>query len=266
MPYDLRVVFHGMCLFVRTTDGLHVLMPATGSGHGCSASGGVEAHAARLIFDTAHLRQDATGLDDLLVHYSLESKKLAFPPGGGALNLAMPPELAQLGSPVRADVLSGENPDLVLSRVLLRNGGWTDHAKGACWSWGGRIRRLSHVVEWTVPGVGGDSLLLEPEGLSGGTAGSLPPLYPVNGVLELEVWHAPHMELPPDSMVPPPPTRGGAGHHFSAYGPLLESGFNDTPAYVPDACPPIQNPGRYDEGGMGGATYGCMSAEAPPPA
>lgn len=265
MSYDLRVVFHGMCLWVRTTDEVHVLMPATGGAGGCAA-GGVEAHAAVLVFDTAHLRSDSTTLDNLVALQSIERKKITFPGGTGTLNRALPPELAQLGSPVRADVLSGEASTLLNSRVLLQGGGWSDHSKGACWSWGGQIRRLSHVVEWTVAGVEGDSLEIQLEGLAGGVVTMLPPLHPVGGVVEVEVWHAPHPELPPASVIPPEPDPGSPGHHFSAYGKLLQSGFADMPAYVPDACPEIENPGRWDEdGGKGSATYGCMSAEALPP-
>lgn len=260
MPFTLRVSFHGMCLFVREgTDALHVLMPATGGAaedDGCAC----EPHVPRLIFDSAHLRPSQTAPDDALVHCSLKSKKLELPQGGSAFEGTLPAELANLG-PVRADVVSGENTELVTSRVLLRNGAVSDYAKGDCWMWQGQLQRLSHIIEWTVEDLPGDSLDLPLQGLTGTYAGEVPTLHPVNGVVELEVWHAPHTELPPDYIIPPPPGTRGAAQHFASYGKLLAAGTTDLPAYAPDECTPIANPGRYDEGQRSAVTYSCVGAQ-----
>jgi hypothetical protein len=263
MPFTLRVSFHGMCMFVRDgTEKLHVLMPATGGdastgGDGCDC---VEAHAPRLLFDSAHLRPNQTAADDATVHVSLQKKKLEFPTGGNALDATLPTELAKIGH-VRDDVVTGENTELLNSRVLLRSGSCSDYAKGTCWTWQGQAQRLSHIIEWTVENVPGDSLSLPLVGLTGIAMGTLPTLHPVDGVVELEVWHAPHTELPPDSIVPPRPSRSGPAQHFSAFGKLLVTGSTDVPAYEPDACPEIVNPGKYDHGDKSAATWSCTSSE-----
>ena len=263
MPFTLRISFHGMCLFVRDgAQALHVLMPATGGG--ASEDCGCEPHTPRLLFDTAHLRPQQTAPDHALVHYPLLKKVLEIPQGGSALDNALPPELAKVG-PVRADVFGGQNTDLVASKVVLRNGSCSDYAKGACWTWQGQVQRLSHIIEWSVEDVPGTSLDLSLQGLTGAFAGDVPTLHPVNGVVELSVWHAPHCELPPDYIVPPAPSRGGSAQHFSGFGKLLQAGTVGLPGYEPDTCPPIENPGKYDEDEKSAATYSCVSAEGDAP-
>ncbi|HEX8246206.1 MAG TPA: hypothetical protein VF541_22030 [Longimicrobium sp.] len=263
MSFTLRVSFHGMCLFVREgTQALHVLMPATGGvadEDGC----GCPPHSPRLIFDSAYLRPRQTALDHALVHCSMQKKTLAFPQAGSTLDSTLPAGLAKVGQ-VRPDVLSGQNTDLVAARVLLRNGSLSDYAKGDCWSWKGQLQRLSHIIEWTVGDLPGDSLALPLQGLTGAAAGSVPALHPVDGVVELEVWHAPHSELPPDYIIPPPPAFRGAAQHFSSYGKLLQAGTLELPAYEPEACAPITNPGRWDDGPRSSVTYSCVSAEGEP--
>ncbi|HSU13465.1 hypothetical protein [Longimicrobium sp.] len=261
MSFTLRVSFHGMCLFVRDgTQALHVLMPATGGAEEGDGCGCVEQHSPRLIFDSAYLRPQQTGLDDALVHCSMLNKALEFPQAGNALDNTLPAGLAKVGE-VRADVLDGTNTDLVSARVLLRNGSLSDYAKGDCWTWQGQLQRLSHIIEWSITDVPGDSLSLSLQGLSGAFAGSVPTLHPVDGVVEVEVWHAPHTELPPDYIIPPPPAARGGAQHFSSYGKLLQAGTVDLPEYEPDACLPITNPGKYDDGPKSSVTYSCVSAE-----
>ncbi|MBV9110534.1 MAG: hypothetical protein JO306_14080, partial [Gemmatimonadetes bacterium] len=136
----------------------------------------------------------------------------------------------------------------------------SDYAKGACWSWKGQVQRLSHVIEWTVTGVPGDSLSLPLALLNGAYGGTVPELYPIDGKVEMQVWHAPHAELPPDSVVPPEPSRGVAAMHFSGFDALLQAPIDGVPAYEPAACPAIENPGKYDSD-RGAATYTCVSGE-----
>jgi hypothetical protein len=261
MSFTLRVSFHGMCLFIQPqdTEEMHVLMPATGGtadGDSCAC----EPHVPRLIFDAAHLLPNQTAPNYAQVHYSLKNRVLDLPQAGNAFDGALPSGLANLGS-VRADVVSGENVDLVASHVVMRNGSVTDYAKGDCWEWQGQIQRLSHIVEWSVADLTGDSLDLALQGLAGGYSGAVPTLYPINGVVELEVWHAPHTELPPDYIVPPPPTTRGAAQHFASYGKLLVAGTTDVPAYAPNECAPIQNPGKYDDGPRSSVTYSCVGGQ-----
>jgi hypothetical protein len=261
MSFTLRVSFHGMCLFVRDgSQALEVLMPATGAQAGTGGCACAEPHAPRLIFDSAHLRPSQSANDDALVHCSLAKKSLDFGDLGGTLDNSLPPELAKLGT-VRSDVLSGENTDLVASRVRVRNGSCSDYSRGACWSWQGQVQRLSHVIEWSIPDVPGDSLQLPLQSLTGVSIGSVPTLYPVNGVVELEVWHAPHSELPPDFVIPPQPARGAFAPHFAGFGLLLAAEPTELPQYEPDACAPLTNPGKYDQDPRGTVTYSCTSAE-----
>jgi len=256
MSFDLRISFHGMCMFVRDgSDALHVLMPATGS-DGC----GCPPHSPRLIFNSAHLRPSQTAFDDTVVHRSLQNKKLEFADTGATLDNSLPTELAKTDT-VRSDVFDETNTDPVASRVVLRNGSCSDYARGACWTWKGQMQRLSHVIEWTIPGVTGSSLDLELLSLTGASGGSVPTLYPVNGCIELEVWHAPHAELPPDYIVPARPSRGAGGSHFAAFGKLLDAGTTDVPEYEDDSCGTLTNPSKYDNDDRGNVTYSCTSAE-----
>jgi hypothetical protein len=232
-------------------------MPATGGAGDCGCA---DPHAPRIIVDTAYLRPNQTARDGVVAHCSLQNRKLEFPQGGDALVNTLPAELAKVG-PVRDDVFDGTNNGPLVARVLLRNGTCSDYAKGACWSWQGQVQRLSHIIEWTITGVPGDSLSLPLTLLSSGAfGGTMPDLYPLNGKVEMQIWHAPHAELPPDSIVPPPPARGEGAMHFSGFDPLLQSPLNGIPAYEPDACPPITNPGKYDDD-RGAATYTCVSGE-----
>jgi len=255
MAFTLRMSFHGMCMFVRDgTQALHVLMPTTGSAGCC------EIHAPRLIFDSAHLRANQTGRDDALVHISLQKKKLELPLAGNALDNTLPSNLANVGQVV-GDVVTGTDVEPLASRVLIRDGNCTDFAKGACWSWQGQVQRLSHVIEWSIPDMPGDSLSLPLYSLTGMQTGTVPTLHPIDGVVEMQVWHAPYPELPPDFVIPAPPARGGDAQHFSGYGILLTSGTTDVPTYEDTACGELQNPSKYDDDPRSAVTWSCTSAE-----
>jgi hypothetical protein len=242
-------------MFVRDgTQALHVLMPTTG-GAGCC-----DVHAPRLIFDSAYTRANQSGRDDALVHISLQKKKLELPQAGSALDNALPANLAKVGHVV-GDVVTGDDTDSLASRVLIRNGSCTDFAKGACWTWKGQVQRLSHVIEWSVADVPGDSLSLPLYTLTGMETGPVPTLHPIDGVVEMQVWHAPHPELPPDFVIPSQPARGGDAQHFSGYGILLTTGTTDVPAYEEDACGELLDPSKYDDDPRSSVTWSCTSAE-----
>ena len=77
MPFDLKLTFTGMILYVPELTQLQLLMPKTPetipapvilpeghTGTTCHATGDcMEPHAARITFDTAYTRQGAQGPD-----------------------------------------------------------------------------------------------------------------------------------------------------------------------------------------------------------
>ncbi|HYH81459.1 MAG TPA: hypothetical protein VEX86_16770 [Longimicrobium sp.] len=275
MPFDLKLTFTGMMLYVPEINQLQVLMPKTAetipapvvsSNGGCSGENPecVEPHAARLTFDTAHTRQGMTALDDVVAHVSLRQKRLDVPAVGSAYVRGVPSDIALATSPVRQDVLDGiANSDLA-SRIRVSTGAATYADPGECWEYQGIVRRMSHQVEWTIAGVPGDHLDLPLTDLSGLTGqGSLPRLYPINGQIELWVWHAPAFELPPDGIAPETPVDGDQAHHFSHLGILLDSRALEMPLFRPNLCgelPPGTRP-RYRD--KGATSLNCTGTQAP---
>jgi hypothetical protein len=267
MSFDLTLTFTGMMLYVPETAQLRVLMPktaetvaapvvtSTGECTGGSSTDTevcVEPHAARILFDTAYTREGALALDDVLAHVSLRQKRLDVPMVGSTYVQGIPSYVASLPSVVRQDVLEGMADEVLAARIRIRTGQATYADPGECWEWGGEVQRMSHQVEWTISGIEGDYVDLPLTDLSGlTTLGSLPRLYPVNGKVELWIWHAPAFEIPPDPIVPEAPDDGAGAHHFAHLGVLLSSRSVDMPLFRPNQCgelPPGTRPRHRDRG------------------
>lgn len=282
MSFQLRITFIGMCLFVPDVEKgrMHVLMPATGSsggadgghdgqdGHGEPSGGrdggahaghhGVERHALRLVFDTANLSEGAKKPADLLVQVSLSNRVLVLPPIGSILNPNLPDDLVPLSSPLDPAVLGQLAQQRLSSRVELGSGYWSGHHPGECWELEeGQPRRMSHVLEWTVDEMPGRYLFVNLALLGGGLAESIGPLHPIDGILDLEVYHVPPAELPPDPELPAMLAEGEPAHHFAAFAPLLRQPTRQLPRFQRGKCPsppPDKKPPR------GGNPFRCMGA------
>ncbi|HEU4559362.1 MAG TPA: hypothetical protein VFS20_16005 [Longimicrobium sp.] len=274
MPFDLRFTFTGMILYVPELTQLQLLLPKTpetipapviAPDGGCSGSTSapdcMEPHAARLTFNTAYLRPGSTGMDIAMAHVSLRQKRLDVPAVGSAYVRGIPQAVAQVASPVRQDVLDGNADGELSARIRLRTGGATGAHPGACWEYEGSMRRMSHKVEWTISGIDADHIDLPLTDLAGmELAGSLPRLYPIAGVIDLWVWHAPPVELPPDAIVPDDPPDGSQGHHFSHLRNLLSARTLTVPIFRTQGCGEPPPPQERDRGA---STLSCTGGQAP---
>jgi hypothetical protein len=264
MSFTLRIRFTGMCLFIRDgSSRVHVLLPSTagnfpvtpeqmaggqGNGEGGEGSQGcgncteegmtIEPHAVRVTFDTAHLSPGRVSRDDYLAHVSLKGRVLDVPRVGAEIEAELPPDLVSLGGILREEVFGDDADQLLACRFTFTSGTCTGVAPGRCWSWRGNVRRMTHVVEWSIPDIPGDELRLPLTQFSGATGGELGPLYPVNGAIEMDVWHAPHADLPPDPVIPaePDPDHPPVAHHFAAMLRLFQDPVYDLPVYVGKEC------------------------------
>ncbi len=279
MPFDLKLTFTGMILYVPELTQLQLLMPKTpetipapvilpggenaASCH-CETGDCMEPHAARITFDTAYTRHSSQALDDVTAHVSLRQKRLDVPALGSAYVRGVSPYIALVDSPVRQDVLDGTANAELTARIRLRTGRATYADPGECWEYQGSVRRMSHQMEWTISGINANHLDLPLTDLSGLiTQGALPRLYPIGGKIELWVWHAPPVELPPDAIVPEMPPPGSQGHHFSHLRNLLCSRTLSMPTFRPNQCgelPPGTRPRHRDKGA---STLSCTGAQVP---
>lgn len=279
MAFDLKLISTGMILYVPEDTRLHMLMPRTtetmpapvlnpDGTTGCCAddeSGCVEPHAARMTFDTAYLRQGSQTPDNVRAHVSLRQKRLDLPAFGSAYVSGIPAEVAAAPAPVRQDVIDGESDEDLAARITVSSGQATWCDPGECWDYDGGVRRMSHQVEWTISGIDADALQLELTDLAGtATQGTLPTLYPIDGTIELWIWHAPAWELPPDAIMPELPADGSLGHHFGHMAVLLDTAATLTlPVFRPNQCPevPATAWNRNRDKDKGGASLACTGMQ-----
>jgi hypothetical protein len=274
----LRLTFTGMCLYAQDGNEMHVLMPkhdpaehgTNGGGepphHGAEPGTGwptasghyTQAHAARLTFDIAHLQPGQSEEAGYDAHVSLVDRRLVIPEVGRDFDPTFPDEVAKVGSGVKPGVLSGELPVLA-ARVLIRRGRPVVEDPGVCWDWGDSRRQLTHQVVWVVEDFPDEPLQLELGGIRAGTGGTLPALYPVDGKLNLDIWHIPVGELPPIVVRPEEPTRSTPAPHFHTYAELLVDPAFPIPRYVAARCSQ-DDPRPWMEGRKGAYPYGCLSA------
>ncbi|HEX6747190.1 MAG TPA: hypothetical protein VF092_07805 [Longimicrobium sp.] len=259
--FDLKIYFTGVMLFVAEDDEMHILMPQTeesipapvvkadGGGHAGHGNGGdghpVEPHVARITFDTAHTREGAQQEDGAIGHVSMRKTRLNIPALGDAYVRGIPPEVARVPRPVRRTVVEGKENNVLVGRVHVARGKATAVARGLCWKVNEKNQRMTNQIEWTIGEIDAKSLQLEMLSLDGfGKAGSgVPTLFPIGGVIELFIWHAPPFEIPPGAIAPEKPQPGDRNHHFSHLDVLLEpaeAGKEQAipmPVLIGDDCP-----------------------------
>lgn len=297
MSFDLRITFTGMCLFVPDGERLHVLMPATGGhgghgshrhdhepaghmhGNGSDPAGathpghGVEDHVVRLYFKSAYLRPGATGVGPELAPAVAMDRRVLDLAGvsAGAIDPSLDGcELVDLepivGERISRSLLAPEPVPggRLVSRVTLAAGRVTGHAPGARWQLtdDGQEVAMTYRVQWTVPvihpGAAKHGLEWALTNLDGTPAEDLPRLFPVDGVIDVHVYHTPVRELPPGV---PQVTRVTQADHFGAFYVLYD---NPRARPIPRfrKNPPAEASGV--RGPVGADPQTCMSAQSPP--
>lgn len=271
MAFTLRITFSGLCLLVPEpanggpTGRMHVLMPGMFGEH-C----GEDRHVAAVAYDTGHLAAEGTPTGVTAIA-SLARRQLT-PVLGEEANLALCSHIVDLREitqrPVDADHLGADTGEKLAARVTLGAGGITRVSQGVCWEWRpGEFRPIAHRVEWEIPDVDGDSLTLESDPIGGGgPPKALGTLYPIDGRVNLVVYHETPQELPPDPLPvssQPVPARGHTPHHFTAYYSLFGG---PVPTVLPrfwgglGDCPPLSNPCAALPPDLGGLPYACLMA------
>ncbi|WP_420126200.1 hypothetical protein [Longimicrobium sp.] len=277
MAFTLRITFSGLCLFVPepatpggTTGRMHVLMPGMFGHH----HHGADRHVPVLAYDTGHLVQGAAAMG-VSALAKLTGHELVIADGDGA-NLHLCDHIVDLrgvtGRGVDPDHLGPDTKRKLVSRVTLGAGEITGVSPGVCWEWRpGEFRPIAHRVQWDIPDVQGDSLILETAPIGGGGASrALGTLFPVDGRVNLEVFHETPQDLPPDPMPmdhQPAPMPGDHPKHFSAfYGvfggpvPMVLPRYWGTLA----DCPPLADPCAILPPQMGGTPLTCLVAGVGP--
>ena len=217
--FDLRITISGLCFFVpdQREARMHVLMPRT-DGH----AHGVDRHLVRLMYDGAHERPDADGLEGRPVAVPLESGALDFAALTDDLDLRLPDAVVNVDPIVRdgidRDTLGADVAGRVRSRISFGAGRMTTHQAGLRWDLGPyRARQMTYSVDWTIPGIPGTQLDLAVAGLHGRAGRALPPLHPVQGTVELFVLHLMADEFMPYGRARRPPEPGFRAADFAAY-------------------------------------------------
>ncbi|HEY0152214.1 MAG TPA: hypothetical protein VGB92_09465 [Longimicrobium sp.] len=272
MAFTLRITFSGLCLFVPepaasgTGGRMHVLMPGM-SGHGHH---GEDRHVAAVAYDTGHLAPGGTPTG-LTAMAPLTGRQL-IPVAGAEASLALCghiPDLGEItGQQVDPDLLGADTSNKLAARVTLGAGQITRVSPGVCWEWRpGELRPIANRVEWEIADVEGEQLTLVSELIGGGSGQkALGTLFPMNGRVNLIVYHEPPQDLPPEPLPvehQPVPPRGFTPPHFSAFYGLFSG---PVPTLLPryrgpaSEAPPLANGCATIPPEMGGLPFTCLVA------
>jgi len=264
MAFDLKIEFVGLCLFVPDygSQTMYVLMPHAGTAGGQGRT--MPPHAVRLCFNAAYLQPGSTRLWEAVTLVVMDGAELSLPPGPAELEL--PDELVNVGAvanrPIDTVALSADPAAKLTARALLRSGKYLEHDGGGYWKYPSESsppRQLPNRICWTVPGMEGDRLDLACAEFGGEPVLDLPSLYPIDGTIEVSVYHTPHEELPPLPVNPPRPAQGAEAYHFAAYYELFDPPVVGGP--LPTYAGFLQlPPGQVF---FGGSPYTCMAAQSP---
>jgi hypothetical protein len=276
MAFTLRITFSGLCLFVPqpaaggSAGRMHVLMPGMSGHH--HHHGSEDRHVAAVAYDTGHLVSGGapTGITAMA---PLTGRQLT-PVAGEEASLALCGHIVDLseitGAGVDADHLGPATSGKLASRVTLGAGRITRVAPGVCWEWRpGELRPIANKVEWEIADVEGEALTLVSELIGGGgEQKALGTLYPMNGRVNLVIYHEPPQDLPPEPLPvehQPVPAVGFTPPHFTAFYGLFGG---PVPTLLPRFrgpladCPPPANPCEAIPPDMGGLPYTCLVAGA----
>jgi hypothetical protein len=272
MSNTLRIHFTGLVLFApehgkeHGTGKMHVLFPATtgdvGHSHGVP-------HIARLMFDSAHLRPNSTGMSGRPVTVLLDHVVLTLP--GNEANLDLCRQIVNLkdvGGVVHEDQFGMDRRKRLAGRVTLGRGSNDGVEPGLCWRWNGKVRPITHRVQWTIP-FGESMITLERQGLHGHAENRFLQLHPVAGEIPVVIYHLPANQTPWDEPTATERAEGRLPDHFqSLYHALDDYGPLAFPEFVSESgcgaegyqCAPIEE----EEGNLstfarwGGTPFNCM--------
>ncbi|HET6232401.1 MAG TPA: hypothetical protein VFE05_20165 [Longimicrobiaceae bacterium] len=273
MAFTLRITFSGLCLFVpeRAAPGdtqgrMHVLMPGMFGHH----HGPADRHIPVLAYDSGYLVEGGS-LNDVTAVASLTGHTLTFGDGADA-ELRLCSQIVNLREvtdrPVHPDHLADDTQKKLVSRVTLGAGAMTRVSPGVCWEWGpGEFRPIAHRAEWEIPDFPGDRLVLAAVPFGGGGASrALGTLFPVDGLLSLDVLHETQADLPPEPLPlehQHPPMPGESPMHFSAYFGVFGG---PVPMRLPrywgslEECPDLSGGCPSIPPSMGGTPFKCLLA------
>jgi hypothetical protein len=276
MAFTLRITFSGLCLFVPEPAGsgpngrMHVLMPGMSGDHDAVE----DRHVPVLAFDAGYLVEGGA-LNGVTAMAKLTGHTLTPVTGEDAV-LTLCSQIVNLRDvtelPVDPDLLADDTGNKLVSRVTLGAGQMTRVSPGVCWEWGpGEFRPIAHRAEWEIAEVPGDSIELVAEPLGGGTTSQpVGTLYPVDGLVSLDVLHVTQQDLPPD----PLPVEhqltlepGENAKHFSAYYGLFgEPVAIRMPRYWGklEDCPAMPGGCEAIPPGMGAMPVTCLVAGVSP--
>jgi hypothetical protein len=216
--------------------------PGTSAPAAGGAAQPIVPHLPRLIYDMAFQDEHAKEFTRELACRDVGGLILEFLGMGDPIDLHLPGEIADLEPLVKSKTelerfVDEDAPgERLATRITLDRGCVTDYLLGVQAHLRSRkpneeeeepdppaeeekkvnAPRLTAMVEWTLRGVEGDSLVLPRRGLNGAAAGDEIKLFPIGQTIHLEIWNVPKHELPGS------PNRGAAGtDHFAAFFDLV---------------------------------------------
>jgi hypothetical protein len=225
---------------------------------------------AAVAYDTGHLVPGGTPTG--ITALAPISGRQVTPVAGEAAVLALCDHIPNLleitGRPVDPDHLGADTAKKLNSRVTLGAGRITRVSPGVCWEWRpGELRPIANRVEWEIADVEGEQLTLVSELIGGGgEQKALGTLFPMNGRVNLIVYHEPPQDLPPEPLPvehQPVPPRGFTPPHFTAFYALFSG---PVPTMLPrfrgklTECAPPSNGCEAIPPDMGGLPYTCLVA------
>lgn len=256
--FTLVIDIRGLCLFVPHEGAMHVLLPDERAAHGQQQQQeqhehehrAMPAHVARFGFSTDH-NVPGNGdpeRDEVPFHNARWDLHGIV---AGVATLSLPDavqEVAQFAGlkGLKRHQLKKREQLNVKSHLVLSAGAAECRGKVASF----RIRqqgqdkvvRMTNMVRWVIPNVPGTQLDWQFEDLDGTPRTPLAPLRPdKNGIIKLDLLHAPENE--PDEDVCPPPN----GNHFHGYYALF-SGHGPQPTCIEGSDQPAECP---EDGWMG---------------
>lgn len=270
MSFTLNVGFVGECLFVPVQAPapppavMHVLLPVV------PATPASEAFEGALCFDPAYSQPGSTGLTHGVTILPLQRVSLALGNPQQPIDLTIPPEVAPVGAVARKSInpglLGNTPPDTLTARVDLLSGEIVSRLARARWVYppADDCRLFTNSLLWQTE-VDGDQLDLEFVAFPG-SRGLQVSLYPVGGVLQVDVYSTPASDFPPPfNPTGDPPGVDTPLSTFGAYYQMFEQPVLADP--LPRFCGPAaaaEDAALRNRQPLAAGPYTCMVAWSPP--
>lgn len=207
MPFDLRVSFSGLAMYVTRDGGtVDVLLP--------SVPGPAAPHRVRIEYDAAYETPGSTQLSGERRVVDLDARVLDLTglPAQDDSDPRLPEDVPRLTSP--AGQLSAPPPntplgDTLAARVTMDAGRFEKHAPPMFSLYGGQSPDAPIRMEWTIEGItvdGDEDAVLRGRALLGpdGTPQErLPDLFPIGETIHLTVFNAGTDPVPQPGTAPP---------------------------------------------------------------